>query len=171
MGIFSTGLCSDFGRRCHADSRGTEEAKPALEPNWHKVKIEKNRPISRILFSYCFHNNETITIHLDLQFLPNGTADKLLIVTLYLSGKRYGACMATVNFYAAARAASGLSVSEFEGQTLAEVIAAASKKFPKLEQILPGCSYLINGSATLNLDIKVNPSDVIDVLPRFAGGS
>jgi len=79
--------------------------------------------------------------------------------------------MATVNFYAAARAASGLSVSDFEGHTLAEVIAAASKSFPKLEQILPGCSYLINGAATLNLDSKVNPSDVIDILPRFAGGS
>ncbi len=51
--------------------------------------------------------------------------------------------MATVNFYAGARAASGLSASNFEGQTLADVIAAASKEFPKLEQILPGCSYLI----------------------------
>ncbi|TSA22298.1 MAG: MoaD/ThiS family protein [Actinomycetales bacterium] len=79
--------------------------------------------------------------------------------------------MATVNFYAAARASSGLSAGEFEGQTLAEVITAASKKFPKLEQILPGCSYLINGSATLNLDIKIAPADVIDILPRFAGGS
>jgi molybdopterin converting factor small subunit len=103
--------------------------------------------------------------------LSNGTADKLLVVTLYLSGKRYGACMATVNFYAAARAASGVSVSEFEGQTLAEVIAAVSRNFPKVGQILPGCSYLINGTATLNMDIKVNPSDVIDILPRFAGGS
>jgi molybdopterin converting factor small subunit len=79
--------------------------------------------------------------------------------------------MATVNFYAAARAASGLSVSDFEGETLAEIIAAASKDFPKLVQILPGCSYLINGTATLNIDIQVNPSDVIDILPRFAGGS
>ena len=103
--------------------------------------------------------------------MSNGTADKLLVVTLYLSGKRYGACMATVNFYAAARAASGVSVSEFEGQTLAEVIAAVSRNFPKVGQILPGCSYLINGTATLNMDIKVNPSDVIDILPRFAGGS
>jgi molybdopterin converting factor small subunit len=79
--------------------------------------------------------------------------------------------MATVNFYAAARAACGLSESEFEGQTLADVIAAASKEFPKLVHILPGCSYLINGTATLNMQIQLNQSDVIDVLPRFAGGS
>jgi hypothetical protein len=47
VGIFSTGLCSDFGRRCHADSRGTEEAKPALEPNRGRVNIKKSRPLSR----------------------------------------------------------------------------------------------------------------------------
>ena len=79
--------------------------------------------------------------------------------------------MAKVNFYAAARAATGLSESEFDGQTLGLIIEAASKSFPKLIPILPGCSYLINGSATLNFEISINPTDVIDILPRFAGGS
>jgi molybdopterin converting factor small subunit len=79
--------------------------------------------------------------------------------------------MAQVNFYAAARAATGLSESEFDGQTLGHIIEAASRSFPKLITILPGCSYLINGSATLNLETTINPTDVIDILPRFAGGS
>ena len=79
--------------------------------------------------------------------------------------------MAIVNFYAAARAASGVSESQIDGATLGEVIASASTKYPKLSAILPGCSYLINGAAESNSDIKVKIDDVIDILPRFAGGA
>ena len=79
--------------------------------------------------------------------------------------------MAIVNYFAAARAAAGVTESEILGSTLGEVISAASSRYPQLVAILPGCSYLINGTATLNIDIQVNPSDVIDILPRFAGGS
>jgi molybdopterin converting factor small subunit len=76
-----------------------------------------------------------------------------------------------VNFYAAARAATGLSQSEFEGTTLAEVLAAISGSFPGLIPILPGCSYLVNGSATVDQDLCLIASDVVDILPRFAGGA
>ena len=79
--------------------------------------------------------------------------------------------MAIVNFYAAARAASGVSESQIDGATLGEVIASASTKYPKLSAILPVCSYLINGAAESNSDIKVKTDDVIDILPRFAGGA
>ena len=79
--------------------------------------------------------------------------------------------MAVVNFYAAARAASGVSDSEIEGSTLGEVIASATAKYPQLVAILPGCSYLVNGGAESNNDIKISADDVIDILPRFAGGS
>jgi molybdopterin converting factor small subunit len=79
--------------------------------------------------------------------------------------------MAKVNFYAAARAASGVSESEIDGSTLGEVIASASAKYPKLSAILPGCSYLVNGVAESNNDVKISADDVIDILPRFAGGS
>jgi len=79
--------------------------------------------------------------------------------------------VAIVNFYAAARAASGVSESQIDGATLGEVIASASTKYPKLSAILPGCSYLINGAAESNSDIKVKIDDVIDILPRFAGGA
>ena len=79
--------------------------------------------------------------------------------------------MAIVNFYAAARAASGVSESLIEGATLGEVIASASAKYPQLVAILPGCSYLVNGVAESNNDVTINADDVIDILPRFAGGA
>ena len=79
--------------------------------------------------------------------------------------------MAIVNFYAAARAACGASESQIDGATLGEVIASASKEHPQLIAILPGCSYLVNGAAESNNDVKVSAGDVIDVLPRFAGGA
>jgi molybdopterin converting factor small subunit len=79
--------------------------------------------------------------------------------------------MAKVNFYAAARAASGVSESEIDGSTLGEVIASATAKYPQLVAILPGCSYLVNGAAESNNEIKINAEDVIDILPRFAGGA
>jgi len=79
--------------------------------------------------------------------------------------------MAVVNFYAAARAASGVSESEIAGSTLGEVIASATAKYPQLVAILPGCSYLVNGVAESDNNIKISGEDVIDILPRFAGGS
>jgi molybdopterin converting factor small subunit len=79
--------------------------------------------------------------------------------------------MAVVNFYAAARAASGVSESEIDGSTLGEVIASATAKFPQLVAILPGCSYLVNGAAESDMDMKISAEDVIDILPRFAGGA
>lgn len=79
--------------------------------------------------------------------------------------------MAVVNFYAAARGASGVSESEIAGSTLGEVIASASAQHPQLVAILPGCSYLVNGAAESDNDIKISGEDVIDILPRFAGGA
>ena len=79
--------------------------------------------------------------------------------------------MAKVNFYAAARAASGVSESQIDGATLGEVIASASVRHPQLVAILPGCSYLVNGAAESDNDMKISADDVIDILPRFAGGS
>ena len=79
--------------------------------------------------------------------------------------------MAKVNFYAAARAASGVSESAIAGSTLGEVIASATAKYPQLVAILPGCSYLVNGGAESNNDMKIGADDVIDILPRFAGGA
>ncbi len=79
--------------------------------------------------------------------------------------------MAIVNFYAAARAASGVSEAHIDGATLGEVIASASAQHPQLIAILPGCSYLVNGAAESKESFKISAEDVIDILPRFAGGA
>jgi len=79
--------------------------------------------------------------------------------------------MAIVNFYAAARAAAGVSESQVSGDTLGEIIATASSQHPQLDAILPGCSYLVNGSAQSDLSTEISTDDVVDVLPRFAGGA
>jgi molybdopterin converting factor small subunit len=79
--------------------------------------------------------------------------------------------MAKVNFYAAARAASGVSEWRIDGSTLGEIIASASAEYPHLVAILPGCSYLVNGLAESNTDLKIGTEDEIDILPRFAGGA
>jgi molybdopterin converting factor small subunit len=79
--------------------------------------------------------------------------------------------MAIVNYYAAARAAAGVSESQVSGDTLGEIIATASSQHPQLDAILPGCSYLVNGSAQSDLSTEICTDDVIDVLPRFAGGA
>jgi molybdopterin synthase sulfur carrier subunit len=79
--------------------------------------------------------------------------------------------MAIVNYYAAARAAAGVSESQVSGDTLGEIIATASSQHPQLDAILPGCSYLVNGFAGSDLSAEINVDDVIDVLPRFAGGA
>jgi molybdopterin converting factor small subunit len=79
--------------------------------------------------------------------------------------------MAIVNYFAAARAAAGVTESEILASTLGEVISAASSRYPQLVAILPGCSYLVNGSSQSDLSIEISADDVIDVLPRFAGGA
>lgn len=79
--------------------------------------------------------------------------------------------MATVNFYAAARAASGVTELQVEGGTLSEIISMVSAQHPKLVAILPGCTYLVNGMSESNLSFQINNDDVIDILPRFAGGA
>ena len=50
--------------------------------------------------------------------------------------------MATVNFYAAARAASGVSEAEIAGEKLGDVVVTATELYPKLQVILAGLSQV-----------------------------
>lgn len=78
--------------------------------------------------------------------------------------------MAHVRFYAAARAASGIAQSEVTGQTLRELLENLIHLYPELGKVLPGCSFLLNGTACKDDFSAISNSDQIDVLPRFAGG-
>ena len=75
-----------------------------------------------------------------------------------------------IHYFAAARAAAGVSEEEV-GQypTLELLLADASSNHPALQPILPRCSFLVDGlraepSASLEGAARV------DVLPPFAGG-
>ena len=78
----------------------------------------------------------------------------------------------TIRLFAAARAAAG--VSELQGQpgTLQSVLDALTTEHPDLTEVLPRCSFLVNGTATHGdpAGVVVEEGVEVDVLPPFAGG-
>ena len=78
--------------------------------------------------------------------------------------------MALVNFYAAAKAASGSASLKIEAGSLGALIDELSGRSPELAKLLPTCSYLLNGEACEDLSQLLLEGDNIDVLPQFAGG-
>ena len=78
--------------------------------------------------------------------------------------------MALVNFYAAARAASGSSTLKIPAGTLGALIADLAGRSPELAKLLPTCSYLLNGEACESMEQPLIEGDNVDVLPQFAGG-
>ncbi len=86
-----------------------------------------------------------------------------------------------VRYFAAARAAAGVDEERFDvsdGATLESLLAAilAVKRpeppagTPPLARILSRSSFLLNEVAVRNASAALNPDDVVDVLPPFAGG-
>jgi molybdopterin synthase sulfur carrier subunit len=70
----------------------------------------------------------------------------------------------TVRFFAAARAAVGVSTSEVGAAALGEALRSFD------QPVLARCSYLVNGIAVTDLAHPLADGDVVDVLPPFAGG-
>lgn len=77
--------------------------------------------------------------------------------------------MAEVNLYAAAKAAAGSASLSIEAADLAALITKLNS-VGELAKLLPTCSYLINGIAPSDQKQALEKSDVVDVLPQFAGG-
>ncbi len=77
--------------------------------------------------------------------------------------------MAEVNLYAAAKAAAGSASLSIEAADLAALITQLNS-IGDLAKLLPTCSYLINGIAPSDQKQALEKSDVVDVLPQFAGG-
>jgi molybdopterin converting factor small subunit len=78
--------------------------------------------------------------------------------------------MATVNFYAAARAAAGTTRLTLNVNDVGALMAELTKLNTKMAKLLPTCTYLLNGIACEDLNQNISESDEIDVLPQFAGG-
>lgn len=86
-----------------------------------------------------------------------------------------------IRYFAAARAATGMdeeSLLHSSPMTLADLFdqltalhpVSASDHTPALAELLGRCSFLRNEVAVRGSSTELNPDDVVDVLPPFAGG-
>lgn len=76
-----------------------------------------------------------------------------------------------VRYFAAAAAAAGLDEQTVEPGTLQTITERIGAQHGALmSKVLPACSFLVDGTATTDLDTPVSAGSTIDVLPPFAGG-
>ncbi len=82
----------------------------------------------------------------------------------------------TVRYWAAVRAAAGVSEERLPGATLAAVLGEARKAHssqPRFGHVLAACSFLIGDVPVGGRDpstVAVQEGDVVEALPPFAGG-
>ena len=78
--------------------------------------------------------------------------------------------MATLRLFAQVREAAGTGSAEFDGQTVAAVVEAASDAFgPDFRALLGTCRIWVNGEPALETD-PVTGSDEVALLPPVSGG-
>ncbi|MGX9901734.1 MoaD/ThiS family protein [Arthrobacter sp. SA17] len=86
-----------------------------------------------------------------------------------------------VRYFAAARAAAGVEEERYElpaGSSVEDLLAAVLEVerpeppagTPPLARLLSRSSFLLNEVAVRDRSVAVEPDDVVDVLPPFAGG-
>lgn len=79
--------------------------------------------------------------------------------------------MATVRYFAGARAASGVSSEQVPAGTLAELLAdLADRHGAPLTRVLSAASFLVDGVAAHDHAVPLGAGATVDVLPPFAGG-
>ena len=79
--------------------------------------------------------------------------------------------MPTVRYYAAARAAAGVSEETVPAATLGSLRAAmVAAHGERLASVLRVASFLVDGGACRDADAPLGPDATVDVLPPFAGG-
>lgn len=77
--------------------------------------------------------------------------------------------MTRVRYFAAAAEAAGVDAEERRESTLAKLRAAVVAEHPALADILPRCAVMVDG-VRRDDDRSLADSQLIDVLPPFAGG-
>lgn len=75
-----------------------------------------------------------------------------------------------VRYFAAARAAAGVSIERVEPASLTQILATVSADNAQLAHVIEQCSFLVDSVAVNDMDIDIHAGSFIDVLPRFAGG-
>jgi molybdopterin synthase sulfur carrier subunit len=79
----------------------------------------------------------------------------------------------TVRYFGAARAAANSEVETLTAASdinIAELTRLLGDENPRLAAVLVRCSYLIDGVAVRNADVRLQNKQTVDVLPPFAGG-
>lgn len=78
---------------------------------------------------------------------------------------------ATVRFFAAARAATGVAEEQVQPGPLTDVLAELQQRHPGLAAVAPRCSFLVDGLVAKTPEgVQVGAGATVDVLPPFAGG-
>jgi molybdopterin converting factor small subunit len=76
-----------------------------------------------------------------------------------------------VRYFAAARAAAGVSEEKVAAPDLATLLSVISQAHgPTLATVLDRCSFLVDGLACHDRSAPLPADTVVDVLPPFAGG-
>jgi sulfur-carrier protein len=75
-----------------------------------------------------------------------------------------------IRYFAAARAAAGVSVDHVDPASLTQILTAVCAGNPQLAHVIDQCSFLVNSVAVNDMDSPIHAGSFIDVLPRFAGG-
>ena len=78
----------------------------------------------------------------------------------------------SVRLFAAARAAAGVGEVQADPGDLGAILRALKAGYPSLAEVLPRCSYLVDGIAVHGDPDEITVGDglELDVLPPFAGG-
>jgi len=79
--------------------------------------------------------------------------------------------MATVRYFAGARAAAGVTSETVEAGSVGELRMLLEEKHgERLTKILGACSFLVDGLSSREPATALTASSTVDVLPPFAGG-
>ncbi|MEE1942639.1 MoaD/ThiS family protein [Streptomyces sp. TRM 70361] len=82
-----------------------------------------------------------------------------------------------IRYWAAAKAAAGITEERYEAHTLAEALTAARERHtdrPEFDRVLRRCSFLVDGAPVGRRDhalVRLTEGGTVEVLPPFAGGS
>ena len=79
--------------------------------------------------------------------------------------------MATVRYFAAARAATGVETETIPAGSLKELVETLELRHgARLGHVLTACSFLVDGLSRREPATTLTEASTVDVLPPFAGG-
>jgi molybdopterin converting factor small subunit len=79
--------------------------------------------------------------------------------------------VATVRYFASAKAAAGRAQETIPAGTLEELLGALTDRYgERLALVMKASSYLVDGVSCRDLSTVVDAESTVDVLPPFAGG-